>query len=96
MLNSLLPHAHELPFLELLEKTQLLDVVIRVALDEPLAQRDELNRHIILVKGETLARQRVVSTVVFVRIAYNHEVIGVAIVLSIQVHKDGLLFAFGV
>jgi len=42
-LDSLLPHAHELPLLELLEEVKLLDAVVGISLDEPLAQLEELN-----------------------------------------------------
>ena len=35
-LNGLLPHAKELPALKLLEERKLLDVIIRVTLNQPL------------------------------------------------------------
>jgi hypothetical protein len=37
VLDCLLPHPHELPFLELLEERELLDVVVGVTLNQPLA-----------------------------------------------------------
>jgi hypothetical protein len=37
VLDRLLPHPHELPLLELLEERELLDVVVGVALNQPLA-----------------------------------------------------------
>ena len=36
MLDGLLPHSHELPFFELLEEVLLLDMIVRVSLDQPL------------------------------------------------------------
>jgi hypothetical protein len=37
-LDSLLPHPHELPFFELLEEIELLDVIIGVSLNKPLTK----------------------------------------------------------
>jgi hypothetical protein len=53
MLDSLLPHSHELPFLELLEEAQLLNMVVRVTLNEPLTERNEFNRGVTLVESQT-------------------------------------------
>ena len=36
VLDGLLPHAHELPFVELTEETVSLDVIVGVALNQPL------------------------------------------------------------
>lgn len=55
MLDGLLPHAHELPSLELLEEGQLLDVVVGVALNQPLAKGQELDGGIVFVEGQSLA-----------------------------------------
>lgn len=55
MLDGLLPHAHELPLLKLLEEAKLLNVIIRIALNQPLPQRYELNWHVVLVKRESLS-----------------------------------------
>ena len=60
VLYGLLPHAHELPLLELTEETVSLDVVVAIALDEPLAEREELLRDLVLVLGDALARKSVV------------------------------------
>jgi len=51
VLYGFLPHSHELPLLELLEERQVLDVVVGVSLDEPLAQGKEFNWSIVFVKG---------------------------------------------
>jgi hypothetical protein len=51
--DGFLPHSHELPFLEFLEEIFLLDVVVRVSLDQPLAKRQELDWSVVLIKGET-------------------------------------------
>lgn len=37
-LYRLLPHSHELPLLELLEEVELLNVIVRVPLNQPLAE----------------------------------------------------------
>ena len=92
--DGLLPHAHELPFFELLEEAQLLDVVIRITLNEPLAERDELDGHVILVQGKTLARESVVAALEPLRVADDLQVVGVTIFLGVQVHENGLLFRF--
>ena len=49
LLDLFLPHAHELPLFELFEKAELLDVVVRVPFNQPLAQRNELDRRVVLV-----------------------------------------------
>jgi hypothetical protein len=38
MLDGLLPHSHKLPSFEFLEEGKLLDVVVRVSLNEPLTK----------------------------------------------------------
>ena len=50
VLDGLLPHPHELPFLELLEKVLFFDVVVRVSLDQPLAERQELDWSVVLIE----------------------------------------------
>ena len=50
MLNSLFPHTHELPALELFEKRQLFNVVVGVTLDQPLSQGQEFDRGVVLVQ----------------------------------------------
>ena len=66
LLDGFLPHAHELPALELLEEAEILDVVVRVTLDEPLAERHELDRGVlVLIEGEALARDGVVLVTTF-------------------------------
>lgn len=60
LLDDLLPHAHELPLLELLEEGELPDTVVGVALDQPLAERNEFDRRVVLVESQALARERVV------------------------------------
>ena len=86
LLDGFLPVAHILPFLELHEEGQLLDAVVTVTLDEPLAQRDELNGRVRLVKGQTLSREGVVLLfLVTVVVANNAEVIRVRRVCTVQV-----------
>jgi hypothetical protein len=53
LFDHLLPHTHELPFLELLEEAQLLNMVVRVTLNEPLTERNEFNRGVTLVESQT-------------------------------------------
>lgn len=55
VLDGFLPHSHELPLLELLEERQVLDVVVGVSLDEPLAEGKEFNWSIVFVKGKTFS-----------------------------------------
>lgn len=55
VLNSLFPHTHELPALELFEKRQLLNVVVRITLDQPLSQGQEFDRGVVLVQCQSLA-----------------------------------------
>lgn len=49
LLDLFLPHTHELPLFELFEKAEFFDVVIRVPFNQPLAQRNELDRRVVLV-----------------------------------------------
>ena len=39
VLDSLLPHSHELPSFKFLKEWKLLDVVVGVTLDQPLSKR---------------------------------------------------------
>lgn len=55
LLDGFLPHSHEFPALELLEEGEILDMVVGVALNEPLAERHELHWLVVLVEGQTLA-----------------------------------------
>ena len=50
-LDLLLPHAHELPRLELLEEGEVLDVIVGVSFNEPLTERHELLGRVLLVEG---------------------------------------------
>jgi hypothetical protein len=50
VLNSLFPHTHELPALELFEKRQLFNVVVRITLDQPLSQGQEFDRGVVLIQ----------------------------------------------
>lgn len=79
LFDGLLPHAHELPFFELLEETEFLDVIVRVTLDQPLPKRDELNRGVVLVQGQALTREGVVFWYVTVVVRDNLKVIGITI-----------------
>ena len=96
VLNSLLPHAHELPSLELLEEGKLLDVVVRISLDEPLAERKELNGSIIFVKGKPLAGESVVLLLVSSLIRSNQEIIRVLIRIRIKINEYSLFLALDV
>ena len=79
------------------EEGQLLDTVVTVTLDEPLAQRDELNGRVRLVKGQPLSREGVVLLfLVTVVVANNAEVIRVRRVCAVQVQENGLLLGFAV
>ena len=60
VLDRLLPHSHELPLLELLEKVQLFDVIIGVSLNQPLSEAQELNWGVMFIKSQTFATQSVV------------------------------------
>ena len=95
LLDDFLPHAHELPALELLEEGKVLDVIVRVTLDEPLAQRHERNGSQLLVEGQTLARDRVV-VVTFVLVGDWLQVVRITLVVALEVSEDGLLLASGV
>ena len=48
-LDRFLPHAKKLPALELLEKGKLLDMVVRITFDKPLAQANELHWVVVLI-----------------------------------------------
>ena len=55
VLYRLLPHSHELPFLELAEETVGFDVVVAVTLNQPLSERQEFLGYLVLVLSDTLA-----------------------------------------
>ena len=95
LLDDFLPHAHELPALELLEEGEVLDVVVRVTLDKPLAQRHEIDGLLLFVQGQTFARDRVVG-VTFVLVGDWLQVVWVTLVVALQVGEDGLLLAASV
>ena len=86
--DVLAPHPEELPPLELLEETQLLDVVVRVALDQPIPQRDELHRRLLQVQRDALSRQGVVTLLVSVMVLAHLQVVGVRRRrVRVQVHE---------
>jgi len=60
LLDCLLPHTHKLPLLELLEKAELFDMVVRVTFNEPLTKRYEFDWSVILIQSQTFAAQSVV------------------------------------
>lgn len=60
-LYSFFPHTHELPLLELFEEVEFLNMVVGIALNQPLTKRDKFTRHLIFVQGQTFARKCVVS-----------------------------------
>ena len=79
MLDSLLPHAHKLPSLELLEEWQLFDVVVGISFYQPLTQRDELDRRVVFIQGQTFSRECVVLLLVSLLIRTDKQVIRVSI-----------------
>jgi hypothetical protein len=87
--DVLAPHPEELPPFELLEEAELLDVVVGVSLDEPVAQSDELDRGLSQVKGDTLRGEGVVALVVAVVVLTDLEIVGVrGVTVRVQVYKD--------
>jgi hypothetical protein len=97
LLDGLFPHAHELPFLELLEEAQLLDMVVGVTLDQPLAQGNKFNGDVGLVECKTFTGESVVLGVVAGIIGDDLEIVGVPIQqVRVQVHEDGLFLALAV
>jgi hypothetical protein len=95
VLYRFFPHPHELPLLELAEETVGFDVVVAVTFDQPLAERQEFLWHLVLVLGDTLARQRVVL-VTRVSIGGHLEVVWVAAVVVLQVEEDGFFVGFAI
>jgi hypothetical protein len=89
LLDGFLPHAHKLPLLKLLEEAEFLDMVVRITLDKPLPKRDKLNRNVVLVECESLARESVVPVFVALTVTDNSEVVGISIILRVQVHEHG-------
>jgi hypothetical protein len=53
VLDCLLPHAHELPALELLEEGKFLNVIVGITFNQPLPQREELDGGIVFVQSQT-------------------------------------------
>jgi hypothetical protein len=79
VLDGFLPHAHELPSFKFLEKWQLLNMIVRVTLNQPLSERQELNRSVILIEGKTLARESVVLLLITSLVGGHQEIVGVLI-----------------
>jgi hypothetical protein len=96
-LDALFPHAHEFPGLELLEEGEVLDVIVRVSLDEPLAEGEELYWGVSLIEGQSIARDGVVVvTLLDVSKPCVLQVIWVILAHGLKVHEHGLLVALGV
>lgn len=97
LLDSFLPHAHEFPFFELTEEVQLLDMVKRVTLDQPLTEGQKFDRYIIFVMGETFSTYGVE---IFFRAGIEGCVLQVvrivAILLGVQVEEHSLFFALAI
>ena len=89
LLDLFLPHAHEFPRLELLEEGEVLDVVVGVALNEPLTEGHEFDGRLLLVKSQALARDGVVL-VQAVLVATGLEVVRIILVHASEVREDGL------
>jgi len=64
-------------------------MVVRITLDKPLPERNKLNRNVVLVECESLARESVVPVFVALTVTYNSEVVGISIILRVQVHEHG-------
>ena len=96
LLDRLLPHAHELPALELLEEAEVLDVIVGVALDEPLTEGLELHGGVLLVEGETFARDGVVLIPEALIEADWLQVVGVVLVGTVQIGENCLFLAAGI
>ena len=83
------PHSEELPPFELFEEAELLDVVVGVSLDEPVAQSDELDGGLSQVQGDTLSGEGVVALVVAVVVLAYLEIVGVrGVTVRVQVYED--------
>ena len=78
--NVLPPHPKELPPLELLEEAQLLNVVVRVPLNQPVPQSDELNWALLHIEGDAFGTQGVVALLVPIVVLADIEVVGVSCV----------------
>lgn len=72
-------------------------MVVRVTLNQPLSERNKLNWSVVLVKSKTLSTESVVFFLITVLVGGNLKVVWVSVShVGIQVHKDGLFFAFAV
>ena len=87
VLDGFLPHAHELPLLEFLEEVQLLDVVVGVTLDEPLPERKELDRSVILIESEALSGECVVLLCVSFLVGADKQVVGITVGVGVQIYE---------
>lgn len=85
--DVLAPHAEELPALELLEEGQLLDVVVAVSLDQPVAQSDKLNWTLSQVQSDSLSRECVVSLLISLMILANEQVVRIAVRVRIKIYE---------
>lgn len=56
VLNGLFPHSHELPSFEFLEEGKLLNMIVGIAFNKPLAQRQKLDGSVVFVQSQTFAR----------------------------------------
>ena len=97
LLDTLFPHAHEFPRLELLEEGEVLDMVVGVSLDEPLAEGQELDWCISFVEGQPIARDGVVVvTLLDVSEPSVLQIIWVILAHWLEVHEHCLLVTLGI
>ena len=98
LLYPALPQAHELPLVELLEEGEVLNVVVGVALDQPLAQGHELNGCLLLIERQAFARDCIVPVATLITHAVTNrlQIIRVVLVLADEVCEDRFFLAAGV
>lgn len=71
-------------------------MIVAVALHEPLAKTQELDRCVVLVKGESFARERVVLCFGLTVCVVNHlQIVGVTLILRLQIHEARFSFLLG-
>lgn len=77
--DVLSPHAEELPPFKFLEERQLLDVVERVTLDQPVTQCYELNRALLEVESDSFRRESIVALLTPIVVLAHLKIVGITV-----------------
>jgi hypothetical protein len=76
----------------LFEKVLFFDVVVRVSLDQPLAERQELDWGVVLVKCQSFTTEGVVLLRVPILVLANLEIVRIGVWVRVKIYEHCFLF----